>query len=250
MLPSLFVAFAFLVSLWLVLRWFVATPPAQVLRTLKWAGGVVLVAGGGLLLATGRLSWMFALLAGALPWLARAMAARHLTRHFSDLWTKVTGGRATAGRASEVRSRFLHMVLDHDSGRLDGGVLEGPLRGRGLGSLGEGELLGLWRDCQADPQSLQLLEAWLDRCRPDWRERMAGGGDGGGGGRTAGGEPPEPGGMSRAEAYEILGLRPGASDQQVRESWKRLIARLHPDKGGSTYLAAKINQAKDLLLGP
>jgi DnaJ-domain-containing protein 1 len=98
----------------------------------------------------------------------------------------------------------------------------------------------LWQDCRfADPQSAQLLEAYLDRRHPTWREDMA----------RAEGTPGAGGIMTREEALEVLGLKPGVSAEEVRAAHRDLMMRMHPDRGGSTYLAAKINQAKDVLLG-
>jgi len=58
-----------------------------------------------------------------------------------------------------------------------------------------------------------------------------------------------PSGMSREDAYAVLDLAPGASETMIREAHRRLMAKLHPDRGGSDYLAAQINQARDVLLG-
>ena len=54
--------------------------------------------------------------------------------------------------------------------------------------------------------------------------------------------------MDVEEAYATLGLEPGASADAVKQAHRRLMKKLHPDQGGSTYLASKINQAKDVLL--
>ena len=102
------------------------------------------------------------------------------------------------------------------------------------------ELAMLWRDCRfADPKSAQLIEAWLDRTHPTWREDMA----------RAESEPGAGGIMTRDEAYEILGLAPGAGAEDIRRAHRDLMKKLHPDDGGSGYLAAKINEAKDVLSG-
>ena len=103
-------------------------------------------------------------------------------------------------------------------------------------------LMARWRD----PELRPVLEAWLDRAwGADWRLRAQEFADSGAG--TAG-APPAPGGaMTREEALSILGLEAGAGPEAVRDAHRRLMARVHPDHGGSTWLAAKLNQARDLL---
>ena len=127
------------------------------------------------------------------------------------------------------------MSLNHRTGEVDGEVLMGRFAGRRLGSLTVEELLSLLRECESnDPQSAQLLEAFIDRVAPDWRAK----------GAEAG-----PGPMTEEEALDILGLEPGASDEDVREAHRRLMREHHPDRGGSNWFASRINQAKEVLLG-
>jgi hypothetical protein len=156
-------------------------------------------------------------------------------------------GQST-GRASSVRTAFLEMVLDHGSGRMTGRVLAGVYAGRDLASLLPSDMLVLWRECRAgDPQSRQLLEAYLDRDLPEWRDRLRQE-EAGPKARNGGGPLQAAAVMSVSEALDILGLKPGASDEDVRTAHRNLMKKFHPDQGGNTYLATKINAAKDALL--
>lgn len=146
---------------------------------------------------------------------------------------------AEKGKKSRVATAVLNMELDHDSGTMDGEVLMGPLLGRRLSSLSPDDMQALHRLCvDANDQSQALFEAWLDRARPDWRDSF-----GAGQGRAASG-----GAMTVDDAYAVLGLKKGASKDDIRAAHRRLMKQVHPDAGGSDYLAAKINEAKDLLL--
>jgi hypothetical protein len=154
------------------------------------------------------------------------------------------GSRARDQQSSEVVTDSLRMQLDHSTGELDGEVLRGPFAGRSLASLGLFELLDLLAGCQRDdPRSVPLLETYLDRRQPDWRAHVAG--------EQADGPGPKAGAtgaMDEATAYSILGLPPGASADEIKAAHRHLMTKLHPDHGGSSYLAAQLNQAKDFLL--
>ena len=152
------------------------------------------------------------------------------------------GAGAGPQQSSEVVTDSLRMQLDHATGELEGEVLRGQFAGRSLDLLGLGELLTLLADCQReDPRSVALLQTYLDRRQPDWRAHVAG--------EQAHGPDPEPGSnMDEATACSILGLSPGASEEDIKAAHRRLMTKLHPDHGGSSYLAAQLNQAKDFLL--
>jgi hypothetical protein len=150
--------------------------------------------------------------------------------------------RKKPGQRSTVRTAAIEMELDHDTGQLDGVVLAGSKEGRRLHELSREELLSLCRELSADNESLQLLETYLDSRFPGWREDSDT--DPGPGHGAA----PGPGSMTKQEAYQILGLEEGASAADIRKAHRRLMQRVHPDLGGSSFLAARINQAKDLLL--
>jgi DnaJ domain len=148
-------------------------------------------------------------------------------------------------RSSEVETDYIRMRLDHDSGTMSGMVRRGPFQGRRLDELTLSELLALWRQCRVEDEAgANLLEAYLDRLMPDWR--VAAQRAGSAGGSKAAPRPADA--MTRAEAYEVLGLSWGAGESEIREAHRRLMMKLHPDQGGSTYLAAKLNRAREVLL--
>jgi hypothetical protein len=143
---------------------------------------------------------------------------------------------------SIARSAAIEMRLDRDSGRMSGAVTSGPFAGRPLEAMTRSECLDLHRYCLGDdPEGAALLEAYLDRRFPAWREAQQSEGDARPRGWSGG--P-----LSRDEAYEILGLAKGAGREEIIAAHRSLMKKLHPDHGGSTALAARVNQAKDVLL--
>ena len=150
--------------------------------------------------------------------------------------------KRTPGRRSSVRTAALEMELDHDSGIMEGLVLVGNHEGKTLGELDLVDLLELHDELASDADSIRLLEAYLDSRFSVWRENAhANAGDGLG-------EPPGSGAMTKQEAYQILGLEPGAAAADIHKAHRRLMQRVHPDLGGSSFLAARINEAKEVLL--
>jgi hypothetical protein len=142
------------------------------------------------------------------------------------------------GRRTEVNTAFLKAWIDHGTGDVGGTVLAGRFAGRTLDRLSDSELLDLHEECRADADSLRVMEAYLDRrLNVDWRTAR---------------QPPPRGprsDMTRAEALAVLGLAEGASDEEIKAAHRRLIRRTHPDAGGTADLAARINRAKDVLVG-
>ncbi|HEX6012835.1 MAG TPA: hypothetical protein VFY87_13770, partial [Geminicoccaceae bacterium] len=160
------------------------------------------------------------------------------------------GGAGQQGPDSRVETAMLAMRLDHATGEVEGRVKRGGFAGRELSAMGLGELTALLEEARReDPRSVPLVEAYLDRRDADWRGR---GGATDGGGSTAGAQEPPPassaGAMDERTALEVLGLAPGATEAEIKAAHRGLMARLHPDHGGSAYLAAQINRARDYLL--
>jgi DnaJ-domain-containing protein 1 len=217
----------------LLLLWaasgFVKADPKQVARALRWIGG-----GAALLLAA------FLLFRGEIA-VAVPLGTFGLgLLGWTSFWPATFGARTqrNAGQASHVRTAYLEMELDHDTGRMNGHVLAGSYQGAVLDALDRTALLKLLREI--DDDSRDLLAAYLDRREPGWREYAQ---------RDAGASAPAAGGkMGEEEAYQILGLQPGATIEEISRAHRSLIKKLHPDQGGTTYLAARINEAKDVLL--
>jgi len=225
--------FAVLSGFLLLVYLFVNADPARLARGLKVSGVVVAVAAVATLAISGRLAALLVPVAMMMPLLVRVRAL--LDRYRTP----------AAGQTSTVATPFLRMTLDHDTGSMTGTILQGRFSGMRVEELGGADLLALLRECRAeDEEGARLLEAYLDRVRPDWRDELAGErpGGSGGGARSAGGD------MTVEEAYAILGLAPGADAEAIKEAHRRLMVKLHPDHGGSDYLATKINRARDVLL--
>ena len=238
-MPYLFLGIALLVILLLAGRWFVNAQPKAILNVLKWIAivglGVVAVA----LILSGRILMLVWLLPALLPWIMRARHAARTAKTFSRM-----AGNGS-GQHSTVESAFLEMRLDHDSGDMDGKVLKGRFNGQMLSSLSREDVLALHQEYAAtDDESARLLAAYLDRVYPDWR----GEGDEGATDEEPRSRSSSSDAMSRAEALKVLGLEANANDAEIKQAHHRLISGLHPDRGGSAYLAAKINEARDVLL--
>ncbi|MGX5737135.1 DnaJ domain-containing protein [Bosea thiooxidans] len=235
---SLLYGVAVLILVWWLAKLFAGADPKLLARLAKTVGGVASLGVAGLLMLRGRLD-MAIFLGGIGAWLLGWSATGPGGIRFP--WADRTG--ATPGASSKVESELLEMVLDHDSGAMKGRVKAGPLAGRELDSLSMAELAALMRECLGrDPDGARLLEAYLDRRSPGWREDAQRDGDAGQS------RAPGAGTMTKQEAYEILGLQPGASEEAVREAHRTLMKRIHPDAGGTSGLAARVNQAKDVLV--
>ncbi|CAK0770158.1 DnaJ homolog subfamily C member 19 [uncultured Gammaproteobacteria bacterium] len=233
MMPVALAAAAALLVLWLLGRGFVSADVHKLMGYLRRFGMAAVALVLVVLVVTGRIG-------AALP---LAMLAFSFFRGAWARQERLRAAQPASGRRSTLETASLRMTLDHDSGDMTGEVRVGPGAGRGLHQLPLTVLLDLLDYCRTnDPRSALVLESWLDRSWPDWRQA-----DAARGGKSAGraGETL----MTREEALRVLDLVPGASPEQIKDAHRRLMMKLHPDHGGSNYLATKINQARDFLLG-
>jgi DnaJ-domain-containing protein 1 len=239
-----FAGCAVLLLLILFGRLVVRMDPRTLAGALRKIGGAVILAAAG-----------FLTLRGALP-IAIPLAVFGLALvGMKGIGSPFGSARKSAGQTSRVRTDRLEMELDHDSGRMDGRVLAGGLSGRALSSLTEKEVFELLDEFQTQrAQEAALIEAYLDWRLPGWRDQGSAE-DGQPRGFAEEGPKETPRGrphasrMSTEEAYAVLGLDNGASEDDIRQAHRRLMMKMHPDQGGSTYLAARINEAKEVLLG-
>src|SRR5271167_4407261 len=213
-----------LLGLWAI-NAFSKADPKQAARVIRAIGGAAALGFAVFLLFRGEIGvaipvGVFGL--GLLGWVS--------------LWPATFGARTqkSSGKASRVRTAFLEMELDHDSGTMHGRVLAGSHAGAALDTLDRTALINLF--AEIDEDSRDLLAAYLDRREPGWREH-AQGDAAAGGGRGA----PRSGKMTEEEAYQILGIQAGASTQEITRAHRSLMKKLHTDQGGTTYLAARIN---------
>ncbi len=220
-------------GVWLFLR----TPPAVLSRAMR---GIAMGLAGLLalfLFLRGRPDLAFLFL-GLIPLIKRFMPVPGFGH--------VGGGPAGAtAPPSSVTTAWLNMTLDPGSGAVAGDVLQGKFKGRRLAELTLEDLLALRAECGHDAQSASLIEAFLDRTHgADWR----GDDQASDAGAQAQGAADD-GKMTEARALAILGLERGADAAAIKAAHHRLMKKMHPDQGGSGYLAAEINAAKDFLLG-
>jgi hypothetical protein len=230
---------AALIAALLLWNWFLGADIKRLVRSLRWIVGGLAAVLAAFLLLRGQVG--IGSILGAAAW---------SILKFGRLGPVVFGGGPdlSEDNRSRVKSRFIEMTLDHGTGAVEGRVLSGAFRGQDLIDLDEAQTRTLIEEIESDPDSVALLESWLDKNRPGWREYFAetGGGFSGTGGQGAASDMSDA--DSEAQDWAVLGLEPGATPDAIRAAHRKLMMAVHPDHGGSSYLAARINQAKDRLL--
>jgi hypothetical protein len=232
-MPTIFIGLlALALVLWLV-KSFAKADPKYMIRVGRTAGGIVALAGAAFLGVRGQLAVAMPLGVAGLSLLGWPL------KDLLPSWMNPLLQRERPRKVSQVRSNFLAVELDHDTGAMTGEIIAGRLAGTKLGHLELSALIGLLGEF--DQESRDLLAAYLDRRHPRWREDAQGD-------AATGSGPARSGKMTKEEAYQILGLEAGASAEEIGRAHRGLMKKLHPDQGGSTYLAARVNEAKDVLL--
>ena len=162
------------------------------------------------------------------------------------LWGRLGPGNGAKRSKFRIRTLYLKMIPDHDAGLFDGEVIKGTYRGTVLSTMTLKELRLLQIEVSSDPDSVNILNAWLDHAHAGARRGESADADADAKGRQS--HRQTNGAMHEEEAWNLLGLSRGASAGEIKASHRRLIKQVHPDHGGTDYLAHKINEAKNLLL--
>ncbi len=226
--PIILGVIVLLVAVW-ALYGFQRVDPKIAAQVVRKSGGIAALAGAAFLTARGQVGLAVPLGFAGLSLLGWIPGMASIGKRMNK----------SSGQTSQVRSDFVEMELDHDTGAMRGRILKGRMEGVTLDALDVPTLMSLLPEI--DEESRALLMAYLDRREPAWREHADAG-------SAAGAGDVNSGKMTEEEAYQILGVEPGASAADIGRAHRALMKKLHPDQGGSTYLAARVNQAKDLLL--
>jgi hypothetical protein len=238
-MPTLIAGAVAVILLYSLLQMFRAANPVALARALKILGGIVALVVAAFIGLRGEPAVAIPIGifgAGLLGWSPLGSTGFDF---ISRMFGLARRPRSAEG-ASRVRSQFLDMQLNHDSGELHGQIVAGPYAGHSLDEFDLPQLTAMISGF--DVESVALLESYLDRRFPAWRQNAQGDTAGGQSRSTARGK------MTDEEAYQVLGLQPGAGRDQISRAHRGLMKKLHPDQGGSTYLAARVNEAKDTLL--
>ena len=236
-MPQILIVALVVAALFWGAKVFANASPAVMARLMQQGGGWLALAAAGLLFLRGRIEVALGLLG-----LGFYLLGFSGTTHWSGILNSLGKAKKPAA-TSRVQSAMIEMELDHDSGAMAGIVRAGDYKGRRLADLTRPDCERLHAACRRDdPDGARLLEAYLDGRFPGWRE--AGDGDADAGTLGGGGA----GKMRPEEAYEILGLAKSATREEIAAAHRSLMKKIHPDHGGTANLAARVNEARDVLM--
>jgi len=238
MVGYLVLGVAILLGLILMSKWLSSANPSSILKFLKWAAIIIIVIMLVGIILTRHLGWLLLALPALIPWYYRIKRASTMAKN----WGRMSQGSSQttgSGQISEIDTKYLKMYLMHDTTEMNGDVKLGKFSGQTLMNLEFSDLVELMEEINDDNESVLVLNAYLERYHGEsWKEYS---------------HEVDPGNtanqlMTREEALKILGLTQEATSDEIKDAHRRLMSKMHPDKGGSTYLATKINEAKDYLL--
>ena len=239
MLSYLIIGIAFILGGYFIVRWWVQADIQQILKMLRWSGAIIGIVLLCIIAISGRWNWLPGLLFMGIPWLIRNQARRTINKNANG---------PTTGQKSQISTYYLRMELDHDSGEMSGEVITGKYSGLNLGDLNLNQLIELMNECvRDDQQSRIVLENYMDRNHSVWRNK-AGESFKEKSDHTNSNSPWNSDVMSLDEACKILDISPKASKGDIEKAYRKAMKKAHPDNGGSDWMAAKVNQAKDSLL--
>ena len=238
-MPYFLAGCALLILLLIAGRQITFADPRKLAGVVRKTGGVAALAAAGFLLVRGVLPLAIPLAVFGLSLMGRG--------GWFGLGGPFSSTSKTPGQKSDIRTGKLEMQLDHDSGQMDGKCLIGRFAGRTLSTLSDREAMEVLAELHREgaPEAA-LMEAYLDWRLPGWRDDAQASAEPAGARRRGRATASR---MSAEEAYAVLGIGSDASEEEIRQAHRKLMMKMHPDQGGSTYLAARINEAKEVLLG-
>ena len=249
MFPSLILGILFLVGLTFILRWYMTTEAKKIKKKLTYLLLLILFSFFVFLAITGRLAAALGVFMAIITFGRRVfglISILNWLKGFIKGYSNINTNKATENyekKTSNVQTKFIDMTLDHESGELNGLVLLGKFKGALLSNLNLDDLIDLRQEVLGDNDTLYLLNSYLDRKYQGWRDKFQSDNNENGAETSYSNSI-----MTAQEATQILGIDPNANNDEIKEAYKKLINKFHPDKGGSSYIASKINQAKEILL--
>jgi hypothetical protein len=232
-MPRILLLVAIIFSLWYWWRVFKSLP-SEKRRPFMWRTAFWSVLGFSVLLvASGRMHWLGAGLAVLVPLAKGAFALGLRALQFLQILSRFKTS------PSQFRTKSLLVQVNFSTREMDGEILQGEFTGKRLSELSQEQLQAFAESLkETDRESYLLLQTYLLRSNRGGSQHSY----------QDGNQANNLSELSEKEAYEILGLEPDAPKEDIVKAHKRLMQRLHPDRGGSDYLAAKINAAKDKLV--